>query len=193
MDKNKLSVEGKKLFNFIEFDADEKLVGEVRKHPFGLITIYFTGGLVIFSLILFLIAGPAFLAGSGFIPSAQSGLVRAIISILGVILVSLAVIMTAIGVYLYNHNAMIITSEKLAQVLYKTIFDRKISQLSIGDIQDVTVTQKGIFARLFNFGTIVVETSGEQQNYTFTFVPEPYTVAKQIVGAHEENLKKYGN
>ena len=88
---------------------------------------------------------------------------------------------------------MLVTSDKIAQVLYRTIFDRKISQLSIGDVQDVTVTQRGVLARMFNYGTIVIETAGEQQNYTFTFVPDPYMCGKAIVGAHEENLKQYGN
>jgi len=74
-------------------------------------------------------------------------------------------------------------------MLYKTIFDRKISQLGIGDVQDVTVTQKGIFARIFNYGTLVIETAGEQVNYIFTYTPRPYETAKQIVGSHENIVK----
>ncbi|MCA9344118.1 PH domain-containing protein, partial [Candidatus Saccharibacteria bacterium] len=72
-------------------------------------------------------------------------------------------------------------------------FNRKISQLSIGDVQDVTVTQKGVLAHLFNYGTLVIETAGEQQNYLFTYIPDPYKHSKLIVGAHEKNLVQYGN
>jgi uncharacterized membrane protein YdbT with pleckstrin-like domain len=118
---------------------------------------------------------------------------RPIIAILGGIVAIAALVMTAIGAYLYQSNVIFVTSEKIAQVLYKNIIDRKISQLSIGDIQDVTVSQNGIFSRLFHYGTLVIETAGEQQNYTFTFVPNPYEVSQAIVGAHERNLRMYGN
>jgi hypothetical protein len=100
---------------------------------------------------------------------------------------------TGIGAYLYISNVILVTSEKLAQVLYKSIFNRKISQLSIGDVQDVTVNQVGLTARLFNYGTIIIETAGEQDNYDFTYVPDPYKKSKLIVGSHEVNLTKYGN
>ena len=88
---------------------------------------------------------------------------------------------------------MIVTSEKLAQLLNPSLFNRKISQLSIGDVQDVSVHQNGIFPHIFDYGTVVIETAGEQQNYTFTFAPEPYKCAQAMVNAHEENLKLYGN
>lgn len=196
MDKAALSPEAKKLFDLIEFDADEKLVCEVKKHPFGLILIYLTGILVAVAFAMVLVALPLFVpdfitgeTGESF----DSGAARSVVAIVGLLLVVLTIAMMLIGAYLYTHNVLIVTSEKLAQVLYRTIFDRKISQLSIGDIQDVTVNQRGVFARLFKFGTIIVETAGEQQNYTFTFVPEPYKAARAIVGSHEMNLRQYGN
>ena len=98
-----------------------------------------------------------------------------------------------ISAILFTNNVIYVTSEKLAQVLYITLFNRKISQLSIGDVQDVTVTQKGILAHMFNFGTLVIETAGEQQNYTFTYIPDPYKHSKLIVGSHERNLVEFGN
>lgn len=94
---------------------------------------------------------------------------------------------------LYSNNVIFVTSEKIAQILYINLFNKKISQLSIGDVQDVTVTQKGILAHIFNYGTLVIETAGEQQNYNFTYIPEPYKNSKLIVGAHERNLVQFGN
>lgn len=123
----------------------------------------------------------------------ELGSLRPILIAIGFLLTTFSLIGTAIGAYLYQANVVIVTSEKIAQLLYTTLFDRKISQLSIGDVQDVSVQQKGIFARIFNYGTLVVETAGEQNNYVFTFTPQPYETAKAIVGSHEENLKAFGN
>ncbi len=186
-----LSAVGKNLLKLIEFDEDEVLVEEIRKHWFGLFIIYFTGGFVTLVVLLLFMLGPLFLKSE----QLQIDLTTytSIFMFAGLIIVLLAVIATFIGSYLYKNDVILITSEKIAQVLYITIFHRKISQLSIGDIQDVTVTQNGILPRIFKYGTIVVETTGEQDNYHFNYVPDPYKRAKNIVGSHEQNLIKYGN
>lgn len=191
MDATRLSGIGRRLFEVIEFDESEKLLYEIRKHPFGLLVIYLTGLFVAGAIFLLLVVGPTLLGDPG--GGTDSTNLRVMLALIGGLLTVLTIIGTAIGAYLYQSNVVLVTSEKLAQVLYRSIFDRKISQLSIGDVQDVTVTQKGIFARMFDFGTLVIETAGEQQNYNFTYTPKPYLAAKAIVGAHEENLKEFGN
>lgn len=193
MEPSKLSVVGKKLFDVIEFDSDEKLYYEIRKHPFGLFIIYLTGFIVAGLLFIIFVPGSLLLNGDPLELGTGVDGFQPTIVLIGVVLTFLALAATAIGAFLYQSNVVLVTSEKIAQVLYRSIFNRKISQLSIGDVQDVTVNQKGLFARLFNYGTLVVETAGEQQNYTFTFTPRPYESSKAIVNAHEENLKLHGN
>lgn len=95
--------------------------------------------------------------------------------------------------WVYKRSSLIVTSEKLVQLIQRNLFDRKISQLSIGDVQDVSVEQRGPISRLFKYGTMTVETAGEQSNYVFDYVPYPYECGKEIVGAHERNLRLYGN
>ena len=193
MDPKSLSASGRKHLPLIELDANEKILYEIRKHPVGLIGVYFIGlfvtsGLFIGTLLL------AFLLGSDKASLGTSlEVLRPVVLLFGGVLSVLALAATAIGAYLYQSNVVYVTTEKIAQVLYRNIFNRKISQLSIGDIQDVTTTQKGVLAQIFNYGTLTIETSGEQANYVFTFTPKPYEASKAIVSAHEENLKLYGN
>ena len=189
----KLSHEGRKFFEFIEFDPDEELVTEIRKHPFGLFLIYFIGGFVVLTLILFVIFVANFNLGELGLGEGNTSSLRAIAILVGLLLMVGGIVMTFISAFLYKSNVIYVTNEKIAQVLYVSLFHRKISQLSIGDVQDVTVRQNGIFAHIFKFGTLTVETAGEQQNYTFTYVPDPYQSSKQIVGAHEKNLVLHGN
>lgn len=192
MELKDLSSDGKKLIKLIEFDEEEKLLCEVRKHPFGLFLIYLTG--VIVSLVLFgvLVAVALFLrdnnsSGSGF------GATESIAILVGIVLTLLALAVTGIAGFLYNSNVLFVTSDKIAQILNKSIFSRKISQLKIGDIQDVTVHQNGVFARIFNYGTIIVETAGEQQNYIFSYSPDPHLCTRIMITAQETDLKKHGN
>jgi uncharacterized membrane protein YdbT with pleckstrin-like domain len=191
----KLSNVGRKYFKFIEFDGDEQLIREIRKHPIGLFFIYLTGAFVaivmatVFSLLIFSNSSDSVLEGTGLNVSSVTG----IVSFVGLLFTVFVVVIMVIQAILYINNVIFVTNEKIAQVLYINIFNRKISQLSLGDIQDVTVTQKGILSHIFNYGTLVIETAGEQQNYTFTYIPDPYIASKSIVGAHERNLAQYGN
>lgn len=187
-----LSPQGRKHFNLIEFDANEELVTEIRKHPIGLVAILFIGLFVtVVTLVVAIIAATTDL--NSLLGATNINSLRSVIVGGAFFIVVIAIVGTLIGVFLYTSNVIFITSEKIAQVIYTSLFHRKISQLSIGDVQDVTVQQRGILAHLFHYGTLVVETSGEQQNYTFTFVPDPYKRSRDIVGAHERNLVKYGN
>lgn len=190
---HKLSKLGRKLLRDIEFDDKEEFICEIRKHPFGLFVIYFVGTLITGGMFLGTITAGLYLQGDPFGNGLDLASFRPIVMILGFLLTIAGAVMTAIEAYLYRNNILIVSSEKLSQMLYRTIFDRKVSQLSIGHVQDVTVKQTGIPAHLFNYGTLVIETAGEQQNYTFTYAPFPFQCSKEIVGAHERNLQKYGN
>lgn len=194
MDPKKLSTDGRHLFERIEFDDEEKLLTEIRKHPFGLFLRYLTGTLVVivFSIIFFVI--PAFMGNeTTSLIGVGGSTVQAIMALIGLIMVALAIAATFISAYLYKTNVLLVTSDKLAQVLNISLFNRKISQLSIGDVQDISVHQNGFLPRIFNYGIIFIETAGEQSNLKFTFAPDPYQKSKVIVNAHEENLKLYGN
>lgn len=189
---HKLSPIGRRYFRLIEFDDQENLALEIRKHFFGFFIILITGAFVILATLAVSIGITVGVKSDSITGNNSSGY-AAIVLFIGLLLIVLEVISMLIGLYLYRSNVVFVTDQKIAQVLYLTIFNRKISQLNIGDVQDVTVTQKGLFAHVFDYGTMVIETAGEQQNYTFTYVPEPYQAAKTIIGLHEKNIAKFGN
>lgn len=186
---NHLSNFGKKYFDLIEFDPDEQLLIEIRKHPIGLTFLYMIGGFIAITIFAVVTA----LATSGVVAGFGLDGFEPFFVFFGFLLSIFVLIVTYINGYLYKHNVIFVTNEKIAQVVNISIFHRKVSQLSIGDTQDVSVAQKTFFARSFNYGTLIIETAGEQQNYTFNYVPNPYKASKVIINAHEENLKKYGN
>jgi hypothetical protein len=195
MNPDDLSPVGKKFFSKVEFDNNEQLHMEVRKDPFGLFLIYLGGAvatLTIFGLLV--LGGAAFDTGDvGDGVGLDGGSLRALIIGVGFFLTIFSVVITAVAAFLYTNNVVLITSEKITQQLYLSLFNRKISQLSIADVQDVTVRQQGIFAHIFDYGTLTIETAGEQSNYTFTFTPKPYETAKALVGSHEADVSRHGN
>lgn len=185
----KLSPLGRKFFNLIEFDEDEELLLEIRKHSIGLTFLFLIGGLIAAIILIITIA----LATSGIFDSIGINGGSPILVFVGFIMAILVMVVTFVNAELYRNNVAFITNEKIAQVLYISIFHRKVSQLNIGDAQDVTVVQETFFSRIFHYGTLIIETAGEQQNYTFSYVPYPHNASKIIINAHEVDLKKHGN
>lgn len=180
-----------KYINLIELDPDEKPICTIKRHPIGLVAVYLTGALIALGVIFgssffgaWLNSQPEFSTGRSF---------GGYISIAGLVVGFVVTLFTYIAGYVYSNSAILVTSDKVAQILYKNLVDRKISQLSLGDIQDVTVDQSGLLARIFKYGTLIIETAGEQNNFTFNYTPYPYQCAEDIVFARESSIKKYGN
>lgn len=190
--QKRLSSEGRIVFGMIEFDEEEDLVTEVRKHWFGLLLLWLVGliATIIVSVVPLLLAGQTSFFDGGGIDT--SGFSAAFVAF-GLLFGGLSFLATFLVAVMYTKNVIFVTTDKIAQVKYSGLIHRKISQLGIGDVQDVTVNQNTITSRIFNYGTLVIETAGEQNNYTFTYVPKPYKESKAIIWAREENVKRYGN
>jgi uncharacterized membrane protein YdbT with pleckstrin-like domain len=182
-----------KLQQLMELDDDEQIVTEIRRHPIGLVAVYASG---LFIAATILIGGVLFglwLERQPDVTSTSSIPFGTILAVVSAVVSAVVLFFTYVSAYIYKNNVIIVTNEKIVQLLYRNLVDRKISQLSLGDLEDVTVEQRGIFARIFKFGTLTIETAGEQNNYNFSYTPYPYDTAKHIVAAREQSIKMYGN
>jgi len=188
----RLSPIGQKLFRFVEFDDQEELLAEIRKHPIGLFLIAITG--VFISLtILFATTALSIGAGNSGVFEQFGSTPQLVLIVLGLLLTGLGFVATFIIGIIYRSNVVFVTNEKIAEVMYVSLFNRRIVQLGIGSVEDVTVSQKGIFSRIFDYGTLLVETAGELENCTFTYVPKPNETSQLIIQTHETYVQKYGN
>ncbi len=185
---------GRRLFKFIEFDPDEELIAEIRKHPIGYIAIGVVGSLI--AIIVFLAAAVLAANLDKLNPNTVDGVSTALKTIIiagGTALTALILVVTIIGIILYRLNVIYVTNEKIAEVAYISLFNRKITQLGLGQVEDVTDRKRGIFAYIFNYGTLIVETAGERENATFSTVPNPNYYSQKIIQAHEQNIREHGN
>ena len=77
-------------------------------------------------------------------------------------------------------NVYIVTDERVIDVDWYSIIFRKGSSAPMAKIQDVSATQGGVIAGIFDFGNVEIQTAGEERNFEFTAVPHPQLVAKKI-------------
>ncbi|MDB5163514.1 MAG: hypothetical protein JWS12_131 [Candidatus Saccharibacteria bacterium] len=188
-----LSPSGQRGFRYIEFDDKEQMVAEMHKHPIGLVFIIVPAILIIVIILSMSFALAANIHRIDLAGVARATTVRVAVLALGIILSIFIAIVSAIGVIVYRSSVVFLTNEKIAEVLYTSLFNRKTIQLGIGRVEDVTVLQKGILPRMFDFGTLIVETAGETELLKFPYIPKPSQNSQMIIKCHEDSIKQYGN
>lgn len=164
-------------------DGDEQVLAEVHRHPFGLVALYIEtifGILAGTALVYFLLHG----LGSTITIDPQ---VSRIIIALGLVALVVAVLFLFVATYIYNQSKLIITNKTVTQIVQKGLFGRKVSQLSLQDIEDVNTSVRGPIQSLLNFGTLNMETAGESENFVFSMCPNCSACAKMIVEARKHD------
>ncbi len=103
-------------------------------------------------------------------------------------------LLTVLFVYiswLINYlNVQIVTDKHIVDVYQQSLFHRKISELCLDEIQDVSASQRGIIQSLLGFGNINVQTAGELPNFVFEKVKNPYIISKQIMKIKDQYASK---
>lgn len=166
-------------------NEDEIKIADVRRHFFGLFLIYLETILALVlsvGLIIFLMPG---------VFGGDNSTVNSIVWFFALIVAVLGVIFLALATKIYNTNQLIVTDINVTQVLQVGLFSRKVSELTMENVEDVTAEQHGIFPTIFNYGTLKVETAGEQNNFIFKYCPNPNAYAKALQDARAAYFKKY--
>lgn len=184
---SKKSFHESRYFKTIEsVGPEERVMCEVYQHPFGLISMYIaTLFCLAIGLVLIILLSPS-------VAGANSVSAYPLIALMAMIVILIVGVMLAMVTIVYRQTKLTVTDHNVIQVVQKGLLIRKVSQLSLANVEDVTSEQKGVFPNMFNFGSLVIETAGEQANFNFSFCPNPHRVAKIILDAKDNFLAKTG-
>ena len=162
-------------------EPGENVITIVYRSIVGLLGIYLVAFVAVAAIItLFVVAVPdLFNTSSDTISPTLSG-----VMIVGAVLLVL-ILFTA--TYIYRQSRLIITDRSLVQINQKSLFIRKNSRLSFSNVEDVSAEQRGILASIFGYGTLMVQTAGERDNFDFSLCPHPNELADRII----EERQKY--
>lgn len=161
----------------------ERVICQVTRHPIGMIGVYFSST---FTIILMLALGlfflPDLLTSSGNItrPQAVTDVLVIVFGIAILIYASVALIH-----FVYWQNRWIVTTDSITQVTQLGVFRKHTSQLSLANLEDVTVNQDGLLPSIFHYGTLKAETAGERSKFTITYCRKPNECAREILNARE--------
>ncbi|MFC1598469.1 PH domain-containing protein [Patescibacteria group bacterium] len=153
----------------------EKLILFIRRHWIVIIghyLLYISLGLIPVGLYFFIkYAEPSYLTGAFTYP---------LLLLLGS-LYYLYILLFFFNAFLdYYLDVWIVTNKRIINIEQKGLFNRVIAEHELDKIQDVTGEQKGVFATIFSFGDVSVQTAGEVPMFIFRQVDNPFEVAKTI-------------
>ena len=82
---------------------------------------------------------------------------------------------------MYTLNTVIVTDKRIIDRDQLGFFDRKISELHVYRIQDITVSTKGILPTMLGYGDVTVQTAGIEPSFLFRQMPNPEEVKTEIM------------
>ncbi len=170
-------------------DDKEQLVADVRRHWLGRFIILLTG-VILFALMLgFVLYMPSLIKDINLSLTTQ---LKVFISLGFIVVATLIAIGTFITLWIYNQNRILITDQNVIEVRQLGLFSHKVSHLNMINVEDVSVTKKGILQTAFNYGTMTIETAGEADNFSFPNTPDPDVYRKAVINCHERAIERIG-
>lgn len=113
------------------------------------------------------------------------GITLAIVTPLVAFIDIVALLILFFAYTIYRQNRIVLTNMHFIQITQSGLFGRSLSKLSLDELQDVRGTRNGVFGTIFNYGEILIETAGAQENFFFRPAPNPLAIAETINDTHE--------
>ena len=80
----------------------------------------------------------------------------------------------------YYLDVWMVTNMRVINIEQHGLFARELSEKDLGRMQDVRSDTKGFWATLLNYGNVVIQTAGEEQNFVFKQIPDPEEAVRRI-------------
>jgi len=166
----------------VNLSEAEYILRDVKRHPIGMAGAVIGGGFTVLVLAVALAIYPAY-PTQYYLPS--FGLATVIIAGL-MILVGLGVL---IAVWVYLQNRFYLTNESVIQNIQTSLFAKQEQTINLGNIEDASFTQRGIFQTMLDYGSIRLSTEGEETTYRMSYVSHP----KQEIDALTNAVEAFKN
>jgi len=172
----------------IKLAEDEKVTYVVRKHWFIFAREAF--------ILLFLLFLPGLIALVGKILSIEytfeiSGGIVNLFVILSSIFFLFVWMMFFILWTDYYLDILVITNKHIFDVQQKSLFSRELSIFRLDKIQDITAEVNGVIQTFLSFGTITIQTAGEDKDFIVRGVPKPFELKDSISRQQDLFMKEF--
>jgi len=90
----------------------------------------------------------------------------------------------------YSFNVFLITDARIIDIDQKGFFDRTVSETTYDKIQDVSFRSHGVTQTLLRYGSVIIQTAGQQANIELHGVKNPERVQQTIIEIQREKNER---
>ena len=170
-----------KNFHFKDIGQQEKIIKVLHRNWFYLLQQY----------LVIIIVSAIFAVGIFWLPKFSFGFLEEIdpsITAFAKNFFMLAIWIYSFMIWIdYYYDVWIITSERIINIEQKGMFTRKASELRFRKIQDVTTEVVGFFPTIINYGDVRIQTAGEQNEFVFRTISDPYSIKNLIMNLQKQS------
>lgn len=172
------------LATFIHQKSYERIVYKVRRHLVTLIP-----GIIGFLVLLVMPVGVYILLQNIF-PALLEGPRTFPLLVLAASVYYLSVVLFFYTYFVtFYLDLLVVTNDRLLHIEQHGLFARTISELDLYKIQDMSSSVKGVFASLFNYGDLDIQTAAAAEKFKIDNVPNPDKLRHAIAELAEEDRK----
>lgn len=168
--------------SYLTMNPGEKIILEAHRHWVNILPFYISTAMVIiigFVMIGYVGSDPD--GAQRLFPGLTIGIITPVIAMLDV----LALLVLFFAYTVYRQNKIVLTSMHFIQITQTGLFGRTLSKLRLDELQDVRGSRKGVFGTILNYGEVLIETAGNEENFFFRPAADPLNVAELINDTHE--------
>jgi hypothetical protein len=167
--------------------ADETVHFLLRKHPITNLGWILSSILLVFFPLFLMVVFSSFNINT-------FKYIDADIQIMGLLIwYMLTMFMTFESFLIWYFNVYIITDKRLIDIDFSGLWRKRISETSLGQIEDATYQTHKFWHILFDYGDIEVQTAAEKTEFEFSSIPKPSIVHDKFTDLVEAFKKKNGN
>ncbi len=169
-----------------EVDADEQLVTTIYRHPFAIVILFIQVGFGLAAA-----TGLIFFMLPQFVTRDDNPQVYAWAAVILMIVGLFMGLILLVATIIHRQSRLIMTNKTVTEIIQEGLFNRRIAQLNVSNIEDATADRNGVFQTFFNFGILNIETAGQTPNFYFKYCPEPDKYAKIVLELRENFLASH--
>ncbi len=90
----------------------------------------------------------------------------------------------------FYFDVHIVTNQRVVDIDQFGLFHRRIDELNLDQVEDVSCLVKGFLGTIFNYGIVEVQTAGTERNFFLQDISNPTKVAQRILSLSEKVAKR---
>jgi len=93
----------------------------------------------------------------------------------------IALIILAVRLYIWWNTIYVLTDQRIIGSVQHKLLMRKVDEVPIGNIQNISHIKKGLWSMLFDYGIVQIQTSGSVLAMELDNIENPLTVQQAII------------